>query len=162
MKKLITLIAALTLSASAVAEVVVDHPYARAVPPGQTNSAAFMSLTNDSNDEVALVAASTSIAKVVELHTHTHDNGVMKMRQIPRITLPAHQTVELQPGGLHIMLIGLKRNLVKDEMIDLTLTYNDGHSEQLTIPVTDIMAGMNHKKMDHSQMNHKMKNHSSE
>lgn len=149
MKKLITLVAALTLSASAFAEVVVDHPYARAVPPGQPNSAAFMSLKNNSNEEVALVSASTSVAEVAELHTHTHADGVMKMRRIPQITLQANSEVELKPGGLHIMLIGLKRDLAKDEMIDLTLNFSDGSSEKLDIQVMDVMAGMGNMKMQH-------------
>lgn len=149
MKKLITLVAALTLSASAFAEVVVDHPYARAVPPGQPNSAAFMSLKNNSNEAVSLVSASTSVAQVAELHTHTHADGVMKMRQIPQITLQANSEVELKPGGLHVMLIGLKRNLDKGEMIDLTLNFSDGSSETLDIQVMDVMAGMGNMKMHH-------------
>lgn len=150
MKKLITLVAALTLSASAFADVSIGNPYARAVPPGQSNSAAFMSLTNTDSKEVALTSASTSVAKVVELHTHTHANGVMQMRQIPKIKLPAEEVVELQPGGLHIMLIGLKRNLVKDEMIDLTLNFSDGSSKKIDIPVFDVMSGMSKMKMNHN------------
>ncbi|RTE66264.1 copper chaperone PCu(A)C [Amphritea opalescens] len=149
MKKLLTLVAALTLSASAFAEVTVDQPYARLVPPGQPNSAAFMTLKNNSNEEVSLVSAASSVAKVVELHTHIHDNGVMKMRQVPKITLQPNGEVALKPGGLHIMLIGLEHNLAKDEMIDLTLNFSDGSSEQLDIPVMDVMAGMSNMKMHH-------------
>ncbi|MBN1008358.1 copper chaperone PCu(A)C [Amphritea pacifica] len=147
MKKLITLVAALTLSASAFAEVKVDHPYARAVPPGQPNSAAFMTLTNNSDTEVSLVSASSSVAKVAELHTHTQENGVMKMRRIPEITLQANEQVELKPGGLHVMLIGLKQNLAKDQTIDLTLNFSDGSSEKLDIKVMDVMSGMGNMQM---------------
>ncbi|WP_428035527.1 copper chaperone PCu(A)C [Amphritea sp.] len=147
MKKLITLVAALTLSASAFAEVKVDHPYARAVPPGQANSAAFMTLTNNSDEEVSLISASTSVAKVAELHTHTQENGVMKMRKIPQITMKANEQVQLKPGGLHVMLIGLKQNLNKDEMIDLTLNFSDGSSEKLDIKVMDVMSGMGNMQM---------------
>ncbi|WP_299198139.1 copper chaperone PCu(A)C [uncultured Amphritea sp.] len=147
MKKLITLVAALTLSASAFAEVKVDQPYARAVPPGQPNSAAFMTLKNNSDEEVSLVSASTSVANVAELHTHTQENGVMMMRKIPQITMKANEQVELKPGGLHVMLIGLKQNLAKDETIDLTLNFSDGSSEKLDIKVMDVMSGMGNMQM---------------
>lgn len=65
---------------------------------------------------------------------------------------PAHfpnSEVELKPGGLHIMQIGLKRDLAKDEMIDLTLNFSDGSSEKLDIQVMDVMAGMGNMKMQH-------------
>lgn len=149
MKKLITLVAALTLSASAFAEVTIDQPYARAVPPGQPISAAFMTLKNTADTEVSLVSASSSVSNVAELHTHTNENGVMKMRQIQQITLQANEQVELKPGGLHIMLIGLKQNLVKGEMVDLTLNFSDGSSKSLDINIKDIMSGMGHMKMHH-------------
>lgn len=147
MKKLITLVAALTLSASAFAEIRVDHPYARAVPPGQPNSAAFMTLKNNSDEAVSLVSVSTSVAKVAELHTHTQAGGVMKMRRIPEIAIQANGEAELKPGGLHIMLIGLKQKLVKDETIDLTLNFSDGSSENLAIKVMDVMTGMSNTQM---------------
>lgn len=155
MKRLITLVTALTLSASALAEVNIDQPYARAVPPGQPNSAAFMTLKNNSDTEVSLVSASSSISNVAELHTHTNENGVMKMRQIAEINLKANQQVELKPGGLHIMLIGLKQNLVKGETVDLTLTFSDGSTETLDIHVKDVMSGMGNMKM-HNGMQKKM------
>ncbi len=147
MKKLITLVAALTLSASALAEVNVDQPYARAVPPGQPNSAAFMTLKNNGDEDVALVSASSSVAKVVELHTHTQENGVMMMRKIPEIDIKANGEVELKPGGLHIMLIGLKQNLANDDTIDLTLNFSDGSSDKLDIKVKSVMSGMGDMKM---------------
>ncbi|UTW04467.1 copper chaperone PCu(A)C [Amphritea atlantica] len=147
MKKLITLVATLTLSASVFAEISVDHPYVRAVPPGQPNSAAFMTLKNNGDKEVSLVSASTSVAEVAELHAHTHEGGMMKMRRVAEMTIPANDQVELQPGGLHIMLIGLKQALVKDQTIDLTLNFSDGSSEKLDLNVTDVMSGMGNMQM---------------
>lgn len=149
MKKLMTLVAALTLSASVFAEISVDHPYARAVPPGQPNSAVFLTLQNNGNEEVSLVSASTSVAEAAELHAHIHEEGMMKMRRVPEMTIPANDQVELQPGGLHIMLIGLKQTLAEDQTIDLTLNFSDGSSEKLDIEVTDVMSGMGNMKMHH-------------
>ena len=116
----------------------VDQPYARAVPPGQPNSAVFMTLTNQADADRALVSASSDVAEVVELHTHTMDNGMMRMRRIDQIDLPAGEAVVLEPGGLHVMLIGLKRQLVPGEQVTLELRYDDGSSEQLSAPVKAI------------------------
>lgn len=146
MNKLITLISALTLSASVHAEVNIDHGYVRAVAPGQLNSAAFMILENKSSDKVALVSAESSVAKSVELHTHAHtDDGVMKMRRIPQVSMFGNETVELKPGGHHIMLIGLNRNLKQGESIDMKLNFSDGTSQQLELPVEQVMAAMGKK-----------------
>ncbi|MCV6609551.1 MAG: copper chaperone PCu(A)C [Amphritea sp.] len=145
MKKLITLLTALTLSCTAMADVQVSDAYARAVPPGQPNSAAFLTLKNTSDEKVALQSASSPAAKVVELHTHSHADGVMKMRKISQITLSGNEKVELKPGGLHIMMIGLNQNLMTGETISLTLDFSDGSSQTLDVEVKDVMAAMGKK-----------------
>jgi len=146
MKKVLAL-SALLLSTATLAEVTVESPYARAVPPGQPNSAAFMTLTN-SSEAVSLIGGSSSAAKVVELHTHLHENGVMRMRKIDKIDVPAKGEVTLQPGGLHIMLLGLNEQLKADQLIDITLNFSDGSSQALQVPVKSVMGGM---KMSHGE-----------
>jgi len=116
----------------------VRDAYARAVPPGQSNSAMFMQLTNDSGTDRALVGAESPVCKAAELHTHIHQGGMMMMRRIDRIDLPAGKTVALQPGGLHVMLIGLKRLLVPGESVDLTLIFADGSRQLVKGPVRRI------------------------
>ncbi|MBA4501184.1 copper chaperone PCu(A)C [Marinobacterium marinum] len=146
MKKTLSLIATGLLFSSVIlaAEVDVNAPYVRATAPGQPNSAAFMQLGNK-GDVTRLVGASSPAAQVVELHTHTHDQGVMRMRKIDFIELPSRSQVELAPGGLHIMLIGLEAPLQAGSHIDLTLKFDDGSSEQLSVPVQMVMpAGMQH------------------
>ena len=139
----VCLVGALGLTAmSASAEVTVENPYARAVPPGQMNSASFMVLNNTDTKDVALVAASSSVAKVVELHNHTNEDGVMKMRQVDSIVVPARGKANLQPGGYHVMLIGLTQDLMEGQKIDLKLEFSDGSSQALTLPVQKVMAGM--------------------
>lgn len=148
MNKLLTFITTgILLSGTAVAaDVDVTNAYARATAPGQPNSAVFMQLSNQ-GDATSLVSASSSAAKVVELHTHTHDQGVMRMRRIDAIELPAEGQVELAPGGLHIMLIGLEAPLQVGKQIEMTLEFADGTSEQLNVPVEQVMpAGMGHGK----------------
>ena len=128
------------MSFAAMAETAADtvsvaDPYVRAVPPGQPNSAAFMQLTNQSDTDHVLVAAESAVAQTVELHTHVMEEGMMKMRRIEKIDLPAGQAVELQPGGLHIMLIGLNQELQPDAQVALTLVFEDGSKSEVQATV---------------------------
>ncbi len=127
--------------AEAADQIAVSGAYVRAVPPGQTNSAAFLALTNTAGEAHALVAAESDAAEVVELHSHTMDDGMMKMRRIERIDLPAASTLSLEPGGRHLMLIGLKRQLAPGQEIRLFLTFEDGSRAQVNAPVRAIAPG---------------------
>jgi copper(I)-binding protein len=90
------------------------------------------------------------VANVVELHTHIHDEGVMRMRKIEQIELPAGATTLLEPGGLHVMLIDLKQPLQDGSRIDLTLEYADGSMQQIEVPVQMAMpAGMQMQQHKH-------------
>jgi len=121
-----------------------QDPYARAVPPGLPNSAAFLTLTNSGSEDHALVAVQSDAAKVAEMHTHTMEGGMMRMRRVDRIDLPGGESIRLQPGGLHIMLIGLDHQLLPDETISLTLVFEDGSRETLSAPVRKVQAMMQH------------------
>ncbi len=144
------------LAGSASDMVDVNAPYVRAVPPGQPNSAAFMMLKNRDAQAHAVVNASSDVAKVVELHTHIHEGGMMKMRRIDKIDVPANGMAELKPGGLHVMLIGLKRELAPGQKVAVTLEYEDGSTETVEAPVRKVMMQMNMKK-DMGGMKHNMK-----
>jgi copper(I)-binding protein len=136
------LFAANLLAAGAAESVAVEGAYARAVPPGQPNSAVFMVLRNAGDQDLALVSAESPASDVVELHTHTMDEGMMKMRKVEQIDLPAGETVTLEPGGLHVMLIGLKEQLVPGAEVTVTLGFSDGTSAELTAPVREIKPAM--------------------
>ncbi|SIN84682.1 hypothetical protein SAMN05443662_0698 [Sulfurivirga caldicuralii] len=127
----------------------VINPYARAVPPTAAASAAFMVLKNTSDHDTALVGADSDVARVTELHTHIHKNGMMMMRPVEKIDLPAHKATPLQPGGYHIMLINLKHPLKPGDTVHLTLTFKDGSTKQVTAPVKMIHAGMGMKMYHH-------------
>ncbi|RFA27976.1 hypothetical protein CAI21_13740 [Alkalilimnicola ehrlichii] len=105
--------------------------YARATPPGTENSAAYLVLRNTGEGDRRLVGAATPVAQTVELHTHLHEDGVMRMRQVEYIELPADSQVALEPGGLHIMLLGVREPLEAGQTVPLTLQF-DGE-EQLTV-----------------------------
>lgn len=149
LKKTAAAFTLLCLSAFAQAEITVEKPYVRAVPPGQMNSAAFMQLNNSGSEQVSLISASSSIAKNVELHNHINEEGVMKMRQVDKVNISANGTASLQPGGYHIMLIGLNQDLTEGQEIDLKLQFSDKSEQVLTIPVQKVMTGMKNHSHGH-------------
>ena len=125
-------------------KVSVADPYVRAVPPVAKTSAAFMQLRNDNDTEGFLVSADTPVAAVVELHSHTMDGGVMRMRQVPQIPLPPNTSVSLEPGGLHIMLFDLTAPLSPGDEVPITLTFSDGSSKAVTAEVRSVQGMMKH------------------
>lgn len=102
---------------------------------GGGNSAAYMTLRNTTDTPLALVGVQTDAASTVELHTTTMENNVMQMRPVEQIDIPANGEVALQPGGLHIMLLGLTRDLNEGDSVALTLMLDNGESIQLDVPV---------------------------
>jgi len=114
---------------------VVSDPYVRLMPPGSANTAAFMSISNRSGSDRRLLQAATPVARTVELHTHLDDHGVMRMRQVAAIDIPAGGRAELRSGGHHVMLIGLRQPLQEGERVPLTLRFDDGSTQKLEVPV---------------------------
>jgi len=112
-----------------------------------------MTLTNTSGTPHSLVAAESPVAKVTELHTHTMQAGMMQMRPVEKIDIPANGVTRLQPGGFHAMLIGLKQDLKPGEDISVTLVFEDGSKTELTAPVRKPQMKMM-KQMDHGTMHH--------
>ena len=123
---------------SAWAQVKVDKAWARATVQGQKATGAFMTIT--APQATRLVSVSTPVAGVAEIHEIKMDGGVMKMRAMPALDLPANQAVELKPGGYHVMLMDLKSPLAKDSSVALTLTFKDAKGvesrQQVSVPVT--------------------------
>jgi copper(I)-binding protein len=97
--------------------------------------AVYVTLRNSGAAPDALVGASSEAAEVVELHETIRDGEVMRMRPVAKLALPAGATLEMKPGGLHIMLINLKRALHPGDKVPLTLTFEHGASLPLEVPV---------------------------
>lgn len=103
----------------------------------QNNGVVYFALHNpESKADALLSAEAATIAKVTELHTHTHDGDVMRMRKVERVPLPAGQEVRFVPGGLHVMLIGLKQPLRDGDRFPLTLTFRHAPAQTLEVPVS--------------------------
>ena len=122
----------------AAAEITVRDPFARASAGMAETGAAFMKLSNASAVNDQLVAASTPVSAKTELHDHIKEGDIMRMRQVPSIEVPAGGTVALQPGGLHIMLMGLKQPLREGETFPLTLTFAHAGAVTVEVPVKSV------------------------
>lgn len=119
------------------AHVQVEGAWVRATVPGQQGTGAFMRLT--ARESLELVGVRSPVAEVAEVHEMKMDGDVMRMRAISALPLPAGQTVELKPGGYHLMLQQLNTQLVKDSEVRVTLEFKapDGALSRLhmTLPV---------------------------
>ena len=105
----------------------------RATVGSMPSSAAYLSITNHGAMDDRLLAVESSLARKTELHTMEVTNGVMKMRQIDGgIAIPAGKTIELAPGGFHVMLIGLKAPLNGGENYQMTLVFEKAGKVELT------------------------------
>lgn len=114
--------------------------WARASAGPAQNGAAFMTITNAGGEPDKLLAAAAAIAATTELHTHLQDGGVMRMRQVPAIELPAGQTVAMQPGGYHVMFMGLNSPLKQGTSFPLTLTFEKAGEVAVEVAVGEVGA----------------------
>lgn len=101
----------------------VEDAWARETPPGVSNGAAYLTLVNDAANKDWLVAAWGAVSETVELHTHLMEGDMIMMRQVERIEVDAGDRTVLEPGGKHLMLIGLKQPLVAGDRFPLTLEF---------------------------------------
>jgi len=111
--------------------------------PGQ-NTAAYMLIENTGDEDITLVSGAADAAGIVEIHETTiTDNDVMQMRPLADgITIAAGETVELRPGGLHVMLMDLQEPLVMGDALYLELTFDNEQTVALGLPIEDRMMGM--------------------
>lgn len=106
-------------AAAAQAQVEAQAAWTRATVQGQTAAGAYMRLT--SRERANLVGAESPAAGTVEIHEMTMEGKVMRMRALSKLELPPGKTVELKPGGYHIMLLSLRRPLKKGEVVPIRL-----------------------------------------
>ncbi|UXY15078.1 copper chaperone PCu(A)C [Chitiniphilus purpureus] len=136
MGAVLALSAATAVAHEFVAErLLIEHPWARASAPGAKVGGVFMVFNNSEGEADALLAVKTPVAEQAELHSMRMEQGVMKMRQVPRIEIPAKGKQALAPGGLHVMLQGLKQPLKEGSQFPLTLTFERAGTVQVQVKV---------------------------
>jgi periplasmic copper chaperone A len=125
-----------TVAAAQTGTIAVDHPWARA-SIGQVG-VVYMTLKNTGASDDRLVAAATPVAAEAQLHISINNNGVMSMRPLAAVELKAHGQAVLQPGGMHLMLTGLKHPLKAGQHFPLTLTFAKAGTFTVTVPVMKV------------------------
>ncbi len=135
-------------------EVAVSAAWARATAPGQGSAAVYLRIT--SQQQASIVAVSSPAADSAEMHSMTHDNGMMKMRALKTLPLPARQEVVLGSSGNHIMLTGLKRPLQAGNSVPLTLTvqFADQRREKVAVKAEVKPLTASHDKHKHHDHQH--------
>jgi copper(I)-binding protein len=130
-----TLLMAMLLCAAAVghAEVTVKDAWVRGTVPAQKATGAFLTLT--STEDAKVVAASSPVAGMAQIHVSESQGGIMRMHAIDAIDLPAGKAVELQPGGSHIMLMQLAHPLAAGDSVALALTVEDRKGRRTVLEV---------------------------
>lgn len=114
-------------------------PWARATPALAPAGIAYMTIVNNGASDKLLKAAS-DVAKIVELHTHILDGQVMRMREVDKIDVAGGTETQLAPGGLHVMLIGLKGPLKEGTTFPLTLTFEKAGTVTVEVAVQSVAA----------------------
>ena len=136
--------AALALAAlGCSAQVRVDGAWARPTVPGQQAGGGYVTLISPVADR--LVGGSTPVAQRLELHTMSMQGDVMQMRQIDAVELPAGRKVELKPGGLHVMFMGISQPLKLGTKVPVTLRFEKAGEVKVEFEVTQQPAGAVHK-----------------
>ncbi|MEG6508523.1 copper chaperone PCu(A)C [Methyloligella sp. 2.7D] len=117
------------------------HPWSRATPGGVEVGVGYLKIENKGAEADRLTGGTTPIAKMLQVHQMTMTDGVMKMRHLKDgLEIPAGKTVELKPGGNHLMLMGLKQPIVKGEPFKAVLHFEKAGDVEVTFKVEAIGA----------------------
>lgn len=134
MKKLF-IIFSLTFFSSAYAELKFENPYIRLMPPQTKVSAAFVKIKNLSDKDIDLIEVSSKISGLIELHIHALEEGVMAMRKVDKMTIPAKGELVLKPKSNHLMLFKLQKDLKENDQHVLKLKFSNKKVEEVSFKV---------------------------
>ncbi|MBT8397387.1 MAG: copper chaperone PCu(A)C [Gemmatimonadetes bacterium] len=121
--------------------ILVEDPWARAMPlpegggEYETNSALYFTVRNEGRGGDRLTGGTTPVARALEVHESYLEDDLMKMRKVGSLELPPSSRIEFEPGGLHIMLLGLSRPLAAGEEFEVTLQFDVSGPTVVPVPV---------------------------
>ncbi len=119
----------------------ISAPWARATPKGAAVGAGYMTITNNGSAPDRLIGGASEVASGFEIHEMTMDNGVMRMRPLGKgLEIKPGQSVELKPGGNHVMFLGLKKPLAQGEHVKATLAFEKAGTVDVDFTVESIGA----------------------
>lgn len=160
MKHVLGLLAALFLAPAALAHGVthgtieIIHPNIPQPVAGAKSAAGYMGISNNGTEADRLIGVETAAAASAMLHTTEFAaDGVASMKHLPAVEIPAGETIVLEPGGMHIMLMGLTGPLTEGDMVPGALIFEKAGRIEIEFMV-DPPGGQDHSQMDHSQMDH--------
>lgn len=152
----LALLAVLAASATAsMAEVTVTDPWIRGTVTGQAETGAFMTIK--STEALKLMGASTPVAHKVEIHRMEMDQGVMRMRPMNSLEIPANSAVALKPGSYHVMLFGVSKPLAAGEMVPMKLQFQNKEGKTISTTIQAAVRPFNEVHGDtkmHGDMKH--------
>lgn len=120
------------------ASIEITDAWARATPPTAVNGAVYLKIVNTGTADDRLVDAASDISERTELHESLNDNGVMIMRPLVSVAVPAGAMLEFAPGGKHVMLFGLNKPLTVGDTFGLTLKFEKAGEIKVTVKVADM------------------------
>ena len=118
-------------------QIEIETSWARPLPATAVNGAAYLSLKNTGDSEISIVSAEASISDRVQIHTHVHENGLMKMKHLHSLNVMPNEVVVFQPGKMHFMLMGLQKQLVEGDEFDLELMLEGGEKVHVMVTVKE-------------------------
>jgi copper(I)-binding protein len=135
--RLLLVVTLMALALPATAQVAVTDAWVRGTVTGQKVTGAFMQLKSPT--DTALIAVTTPIATIAEIHEMKHEGGIMKMNAVDKLALPAGKMVELKPGGYHVMLMDVSKQLKEGDAVPLKLTFEDKAGKKQTVEVKAVV-----------------------
>ncbi|MEM7034843.1 MAG: copper chaperone PCu(A)C [Chloroflexota bacterium] len=131
------------------------EPWARGGATTDGNGAIYFQVMNGGESDDVLVSVEGDIANTLEIHETTmNENDVMQMTPLTTLGIPANETVALEPGGKHIMLLGLTKDLTPGETIDLTLNFEKAGAMPITVEIREGSGGESHDHHNHNEEGH--------
>ena len=125
----------------AAGSVKISAPWARATPKGAAVGVGYMTITNNGSAPDRLIGGASDVSNRFELHEMSMDNGVMRMRPMAKgLEIKPGQTVELKPGGNHVMFVGLKKPFAQGEHVKATLAFEKAGKVDVDFTVESIGA----------------------
>jgi periplasmic copper chaperone A len=121
----------------------IQDVWARSESPGQ-NSAAYLQISNSGDDADSLTGAESGVAESTEIHEVISHDNVMQMQEVDQVEIPAGETINLEPGGHHVMLFGLTDDLEVGDEIELTLVFEQAGAISVTAEVRDHVPSHGH------------------
>lgn len=129
----------LVTAGQAISSIESDDLWLRESVPGAENGAGFGTLKNATTSDISIVDASSEVSDTVEIHRHVHQHGQMAMERMDALLIPAGESVELRPGGYHLMLMQLQEPLKPDDSFQVTLYLDNGEEVQFAVPVKGLL-----------------------